>query len=251
LDVLDTGSFTDADVSGAVAIWDRPGGKSLRRFLEANPNVKHLAVLKLDRLGRSTIDLLNTMKWLEDHGISLHIVDFGGTALTTMGPLGRILLTVLAGMAEFERELIRSRIQDRMDIKRENGELCGTVPYGWEAIETGAVTNKGIPVRILADNPEEQQVILQMVRQRNAGFSYKFIATQLNLAHVPTKRAGQVLPVKKGSTETFIPRNRWTQGQVRKILNSRTVRDWLASLNATGPKSSTPIRVILPQQKAA
>jgi DNA invertase Pin-like site-specific DNA recombinase len=74
-------------------------------------DIKHLVVAKLDRLGRSAIDLLNTVKLLDSLKVILHIVDLGGDSLSTQGASGRLIFTVLAGMAEYERALIAGRIE--------------------------------------------------------------------------------------------------------------------------------------------
>jgi len=66
-----------------------------------------LAVWKVDRLGRSTVDALQTAKDLDARGVRIVITTLGAD-LTT--PAGRLVFGVLAQVAEFERELIRERI---------------------------------------------------------------------------------------------------------------------------------------------
>jgi DNA invertase Pin-like site-specific DNA recombinase len=66
-----------------------------------------LLVSRLDRLARSTRDLLNTLHTLAERGVGFKsLVD---TWADTTTPHGRLMLTVLGGLAEFERELIRAR----------------------------------------------------------------------------------------------------------------------------------------------
>jgi DNA invertase Pin-like site-specific DNA recombinase len=64
-------------------------------------------VTKLDRLARSTRDLLSTLATIGDVGASLRSV--GDPWADTTTPHGRLMLTVLGGLAEFERHLILSR----------------------------------------------------------------------------------------------------------------------------------------------
>jgi DNA invertase Pin-like site-specific DNA recombinase len=224
--------FCDDDVSGSTPIWERPRGADLRKFLEAGA-IGHLVVVKLDRLGRSALDLLNTVEYLDSIGVVLHIVDLGGDSLSTQGAAGRLMFTVLAGMAEYERELIRSRIQDKLDIKRQKHELTGTVPYGWDAKETGAETVKGVKIRELVPNLVEQSWILHMVTLRAAGWGYHSIANDLNDRDVPTKRGkGEIMTLRSAGDTPADKRfttGRWQAGNVAKVLNSKTVRDWLAS----------------------
>jgi site-specific DNA recombinase len=218
----------DDDVSGSIPIWERPGGRQLRARLQAG-GIKHLVVVKLDRLGRSAIDLLKTVEFLDSLGIILHIVDMGGDSLSTQGANGRLMFTVLAGMAEYERELIRSRIQDKLDVKRSKGELCGTEPYGWTAVETGEVTPKGVKIRRLEPNPEEQKWILHMVQLRRADWGYHSIAKDLNQRGVPTKRGkGEIIRYKG---EARFNTGKWQAGNVSNVLNNQTVKTWLESLD--------------------
>jgi DNA invertase Pin-like site-specific DNA recombinase len=66
-----------------------------------------LMVTRLDRLARSTRDLLNTLHTLAERGVGFKsLVD---TWADTTTAHGRLMLTVLGGLAEFERELIRAR----------------------------------------------------------------------------------------------------------------------------------------------
>jgi DNA invertase Pin-like site-specific DNA recombinase len=88
--------------SGARA--DRPG---LAKVLAVLGQGDILLVCRLDRLARSTRDLLNTLAAIAEKGAgfkSLH-----DTWADTTTPHGRLMLTVLGGLAEFERELIRAR----------------------------------------------------------------------------------------------------------------------------------------------
>jgi DNA invertase Pin-like site-specific DNA recombinase len=66
-----------------------------------------LMVTRLDRLARSTRDLLNTLHTLAERGVGFK--SLGDSWADTTTPHGRLMLTVLGGLAEFERELIRAR----------------------------------------------------------------------------------------------------------------------------------------------
>ena len=66
-----------------------------------------LVVTRLDRLARSTIDLLNLLKAVGDHKASFQ--SLGDQWADTTTAAGRLMLTILGGLAEFERELIKAR----------------------------------------------------------------------------------------------------------------------------------------------
>src|SRR5262245_44824699 len=99
------GNIFKEKASGAKT--DRPElAKAIRR-LEAGDV---LVVTRLDRLARSTRDLLNILDAVAKAGASFKSLADAWADTTT--PHGKLLLTVLGGLAEFERELIRARTDD-------------------------------------------------------------------------------------------------------------------------------------------
>jgi DNA invertase Pin-like site-specific DNA recombinase len=75
-----------------------------------------LVVTRLDRLARSTADLLGIVAALEAKQVALRIQDFGGTEVDTRSPTGRMLLTMFAAVAEFERAIMLE--QQRVGVAR-------------------------------------------------------------------------------------------------------------------------------------
>ncbi|WP_407221450.1 recombinase family protein [Escherichia coli] len=63
-----------------------------------------MPVTELSRWGRSTLDLLNTLRELENWKVS--VIAMNGMAFDLSSPYGRMLATFLSGIAEFERDLI-------------------------------------------------------------------------------------------------------------------------------------------------
>jgi DNA invertase Pin-like site-specific DNA recombinase len=85
-----------------------------------------LIVTRLDRLARSTRDLLNVLHALGERGIGFKsLVD---TWADTTTPHGRLMLTVLGGLAEFERELIRARTGEGRKRAQARGVRFGRPP---------------------------------------------------------------------------------------------------------------------------
>jgi len=83
-------------------------------------------VTELSRWGRSTTDLLATLKELEARRVSL--VALNGMAFDLSTPHGRMMATVLAGLAEFERELIQERIRSGLAAAKARGQKLGRQP---------------------------------------------------------------------------------------------------------------------------
>ena len=83
-------------------------------------------VTELSRWGRNTTDLLATLKELEARRVSL--VALNGMAFDLTTPHGRMMATLLAGIAEFERELIQERIRSGIAAAKARGKRLGRQP---------------------------------------------------------------------------------------------------------------------------
>lgn len=85
-----------------------------------------LVVTKLDRLARSTRDLLNTLATIGEHGAGFK--SLGDPWADTTTPHGKLMITVLGGLAEFERHLILSRTSEGRDRAKARGVKFGRKP---------------------------------------------------------------------------------------------------------------------------
>lgn len=83
-------------------------------------------VTELSRWGRSTTDLLATLKELQARRVS--VIALNGMTFDLSTPHGRMIATVLAGIAEFERELIRERVRSGMAAAKARGKRLGRQP---------------------------------------------------------------------------------------------------------------------------
>ncbi|MXO94849.1 recombinase family protein [Erythrobacter aquimaris] len=87
-----------------------------------------LIVTRLDRLARSTSDLLGILAVLEDKQTGLHILDFGGSEMDTHSPTGKLMLTMFGALAQFERELMLVRQREGIERAKAAGKYRGRVP---------------------------------------------------------------------------------------------------------------------------
>jgi putative DNA-invertase from lambdoid prophage Rac len=83
-------------------------------------------VTELSRWGRSTLDLLHTLKQLETWRVS--VIAMNGLAFDLATPHGRMLATIIAGIAEFERELIQERVRSGLAAAKARGKRLGRQP---------------------------------------------------------------------------------------------------------------------------
>jgi len=102
---------------------DREQLKALLKTLELGST---LVVTRLDRLARSTVDLLTTIKAIADKGGLFKSLAEPWADTTT--PAGRLMLTVLGGLAEFERELIKARTSEGRERAKKAGVRMGRKP---------------------------------------------------------------------------------------------------------------------------
>jgi len=113
--------FRDVHASGAKT--DRA---QLRRVIEALEPGDVLMVMRLDRLARSTRDLLNTLAAIT--GKKAGFRSLGDAWADTATSHGRLMLTVLSGLADFERDLIRARTGEGRERAKARGVKMGRKP---------------------------------------------------------------------------------------------------------------------------
>jgi DNA invertase Pin-like site-specific DNA recombinase len=98
---------------------ERPG---LKRLLEYAAEGDTVVVWRVDRLGGSLIDVLNTVTLLRDRGVHVRSIADGIDPATSTG---RMMLNMLATLAEYERELIVERVNAGIAAARQNGTRFG------------------------------------------------------------------------------------------------------------------------------
>lgn len=134
----------------------------LRRVLGQLAADDVLMVTRLDRLARSTRDLLNTLAAIADRKADFR--SLGDTWADTTTAHGRLMLTVLGGLAEFERELIRARTSEGRSRAKARGIKMGRPPK------------------------LTQHQVKEALRRRDAGEPVREIARSYNVSHSTISR---------------------------------------------------------------
>ncbi|WP_454721867.1 MULTISPECIES: recombinase family protein [Cupriavidus] len=107
-------------ISGSIPAAERPGfAKLLDRLDEGDI----LVVTKLDRLGRNTTDVLATVEKLASVGVHVHCLALKGVDLTSAS--GKLHMTVLAAVAQFERDLLIERTHAGLARAKSEGKKLG------------------------------------------------------------------------------------------------------------------------------
>ena len=113
--------YEDRGVSGAKARDQRPAFQRLCTDV-AQGRINHIVAWSLDRLGRSSRDVINFISDLPDQGASLYLHK---EQLDTSTPVGKLVVTIMAGVAEMERSRIIERINAGLQRARANGKILG------------------------------------------------------------------------------------------------------------------------------
>ncbi|MEM3658598.1 MAG: recombinase family protein [Candidatus Hadarchaeum sp.] len=106
--------------AGLSALSDRPAWKRAMELAREN-KIEAIVVTKLDRWGRSTKNLVTSIDKLRRLGV--HFISIGDN-LDTSTPNGRLLFHILSAFVEFEREIIRERMQAGRERAKAQGKVC-------------------------------------------------------------------------------------------------------------------------------
>lgn len=112
-------TFSDDGVSGSRPAKERV---AMAECLATAKRGDTIVAYSLSRVGRSTVDVLTLMSELDARGVAFRSLT---EAIDTSTPVGRLLLSVLAAVAQFERELIVDRVRAGMAAARERGTHVG------------------------------------------------------------------------------------------------------------------------------
>ena len=95
-----------------------------------------VVVKSLDRLARSTKDLLEIAETIREKGAGLKILDLN---IDTTTPAGELVFTIMAGIAQFERKMIKARTEEGIAVAKTKGKYQGR--------KQGSITLKGEPLK--------------------------------------------------------------------------------------------------------
>jgi DNA invertase Pin-like site-specific DNA recombinase/predicted nucleotidyltransferase len=170
--------------TASVAKTDRRELAKVLRALDAGDT---LLVTRLDRLARSTRDLLNILDTVAKAGAGFR--SLGDAWADTSTPHGRLMLTILGGLAEFERELIRARTGEGRIRAKARGVPMGRPPTltahqraeAINALKTGAATQADLARRFAVS----QSTISRLVEKAEA------VAAPVRRIDADTERAAR------------------------------------------------------------
>ena len=170
---------------------DRVGGKELMELVNSR-KVNNVVALKLDRLFRNAEDALHVTNDWDSKGVTLHLVDMGGQAINTKTAIGRFFLSLMAGFAELERNMIAERTAMALNHKKRNLEPYAPTPLGYVRVND-----------TLEKDEKEWEIVNLIFQLRSQGLTYADIANELNRMGIQGKRGGKWY----GSTVRYVYQN--------------------------------------------
>ena len=131
---------------------------------------------KLDRLTRSVKDLCGLLELFEKRKVALISV---AEALDTGSAAGRLVITIMGAVSQWEREAIGERTRDALRHKRAQGQRVGNIGFGYQL---------AADERHVEPNLAEQAALAELRRLRKQGCSLRAVAAALNEAGHRTRR---------------------------------------------------------------
>lgn len=151
-------------VSGSVPAMERKGFARLLDKLEAGDV---LIVTKLDRLGRNAMDVRSTVEHLQAGGVRVHCLALGGVDLTSSA--GKMTMSVIAAVAEFERDLLIERTQSGLARAKAAGKVLGR-PQALTTADQAAIRQQrreGVSLGTLAKQYGVSRAAIQRAEKRD------------------------------------------------------------------------------------
>lgn len=183
--------YADEGISGK-NITERPAVNEMIEDIK-NGHVKNVIVFKIDRLTRSTKDLITLVDLFNEYDCAFNSLM---ESIDTQTASGRMFLKIIGIFAEFERENIVERVTLGFERKVKEGySLCGTASFGYDR-------KKGEKIQTI--NEEEAKIVREIFDMYvHQNLSFTDIAKRLNIRGIPTK-------------ENSV----WISNKIRKVLKN-------------------------------
>lgn len=211
--------YKDDGITGTIPLEQRPDGKRLLEEAKAG-RFELLLIYRLDRLGRSARIILNAVYELEQHGVKIRSMT---EPFDTGDPNGRFLLTVLAGVADLERETILERMWYGANRAARAGRwLGGIVPYGYLVNEEGylEINEDPLPGMDMSE-ADVVRLIYRLIAEH--GYSTIKVADYLNALGVPPSYAKDGRKIKRGKRKVNTA-GIWRPGRIRNMVVNTTYK---------------------------
>ena len=132
-------------VSGSIPFIKRENAKLLIEQVKKG-NIKNVSVSSIDRLGRNIIDVLQTIEFFTINGVTLKVDNLGLESLVNgkENPTFKLIISVLANIAEMERSSIRERQMEGIALAKARGTYKGRIKGTTETTEEFLIKYKEV-----------------------------------------------------------------------------------------------------------
>ena len=168
--------YSDKGLSGYYA--DRPDFQRMLHDIDSG-KIRAVACYKLDRISRKTSDLMRLLEYLEKNDVILLVCS---NNINTQISTSKIIIQVLAIIAEFERDILTERIQDNlMELSKDGRWMGGQTPTGFDKqrVATGSGKNKSA-VSFLVPIPEQREQVQMIFKKFLETRSYNRTCAYMN-----------------------------------------------------------------------
>jgi site-specific DNA recombinase len=159
------GTAKDTDVSGSKPPWERPALGPWLTDMEKISQYDGILSSHLDRLGRSTNDYMELLKWCETHHKTI-ITSALGDKIDFSKGTGKLIGFVIMWLGEQELENTKRRTRETFEWLRDKGYLTGKCPFGFRIVE---ILVDGKKRKIIEPDPINAPYVFQMVERYLAG----------------------------------------------------------------------------------
>ncbi|GGE16376.1 serine recombinase [Marinithermofilum abyssi] len=211
--------YKDNGITGTIPLDEREDGARLLKDAYAG-QFDLLLVYRLDRLGRSARIILNSVYELEQHGVTIRSMS---EPFDTGNPNGRFMLTILAGVADLERETILERMWHGANRAARSGKwLGGIVPYGYRTNQEGylEVNEDPLPDMDISEADVIRLIYRLITTQR---YSTIKVADYLNSLGIPPSYKKDGRQVKRGKRKVNTA-GMWSPSRIRNMVVNSTYK---------------------------
>ena len=177
----------DEATTSRIPLAERDGGRLLIQAIKEK-TAGAVIISAFDRAFRSVHEALGHMDAWDKAGVTVHILDIGGSAINTKSATGRMLFTLLACVAEWERRRIAERTKEAHLSSQAKGKLItgvATIPYGYK-LTSG---KPGMKNGKIGPCEKEQAVLGLIMKMDGEGKSAYKIASTLNKRGITPRTA--------------------------------------------------------------
>ena len=187
--------FVDAGVSGTIPITERPESREMTDIMDENDVV---VSTRLDRLSRTTTDLLSTIPVFEQSGVTYNMCEQFGempvvypktkaensldTRFNMEAMANQIMIMVLSAVAEIEHGTTVDRLKEGKLVWADKGySIGGKTPFGYKKLEEKVKYGNRTKRRIkLVEDPAEQEILTFIRKLRARGLGSRRISKQID-----------------------------------------------------------------------